>query len=50
MSIIDYPSDTEARIFWKNWVNTMGLLPNTQNCVLHMRRECRERFPRHPEG
>ena len=25
----------------------MGLLPDTQNCVLRMRRECRERFPRH---
>ena len=26
---------------------TMGLLPETQNCGLRMRRECRERFPRH---
>ena len=26
---------------------TMGLLPDTQNCGLRMRRECRERFPRH---
>ena len=25
----------------------MGLLPNTQNCGLRMRLECRERFPRH---
>ena len=25
----------------------MGLLPDTQNCVLCMRWECRERFPRH---
>ena len=25
----------------------MDLLPDTQNCELHMRRECRERFPRH---
>ena len=24
----------------------MGLLPDTCNCVLRMRRECRERFPR----
>ena len=24
----------------------MGLLPDTQNCRLRMRRECRERFPR----
>ena len=26
---------------------TMGLLPDTKNCWLRMRRECRERFPRH---
>ena len=25
----------------------MGLLPDTWNCVLRMRLECRERFPRH---
>ena len=25
----------------------MGLLPDTQTCGLRMRRECRERFPRH---
>ena len=25
----------------------MGLLPDKQNCRLRMRRECRERFPRH---
>ena len=25
----------------------MGLLPDTQNCGLRMRRVCRERFPRH---
>ena len=25
----------------------MGLLPDTQNCELRMRRECRERFPRY---
>ena len=25
----------------------MGFSPDTQNCGLHMRRECRERFPRH---
>ena len=28
-------------------VNWMGLLPDTLNCGLRMRRECRERFPRH---
>ena len=27
--------------------DTMGLLPDTQNCGLRRRRECRERFPRH---
>ena len=26
---------------------SMGLLPDTQNYVLRMRRKCRERFPRH---
>ena len=26
---------------------SMGLLPDTQNCRLCMRRECRERFPHH---
>ena len=25
----------------------MGLLPDKQHCGLRMRRECRERFPRH---
>ena len=25
----------------------MGLLPDTQNCGLRMRRECREHFPHH---
>ena len=28
-------------------VQTMGLLPDTQNCGLRMRWECREWFPRH---
>ena len=27
--------------------NVMGLLPVMQKCGLRMRRECRERFPRH---
>ena len=31
--------------FW--WLFSMGLLPDTLNCGLRMRRECRERFPRH---
>ena len=30
------------------WVlGHMGLLPDTYNCVLRLRRECRECFPRH---
>ena len=29
------------------FTTVMGLLPNTQNCGLCMRRECRERFPHH---
>ena len=28
-------------------LRTMGLLPDTRNCGLRMRRECRERFPHH---
>ena len=27
--------------------HAMGLLPDTKNCGLRIRRECRERFPRH---
>ena len=27
--------------------NGMDLLPDTKKCVLRMRWECRERFPRH---
>ena len=26
---------------------SMDLLPDAENCGLRMRRECRERFPRH---
>ena len=29
------------------FAQTMGLLPDTQNCELRMRRECQEHFPRH---
>ena len=29
-------------------VIAMGLLPDTENCRLRMRRECRERFPPPP--
>ena len=31
-----------------NTLYPIGLLPDTNNCGLRMRRECRERFPRHP--
>ena len=31
----------------RQWVDYMDILPDTQNCRLHIRRECRERFPRH---
>ena len=34
-----------ASMCWPH--DVMGLLPHTQNCGLCMRRECRERFPRH---
>ena len=30
----------------ENWI-AIGLLPDTSNWVLRMRRECQERFPRH---
>ena len=35
------PDSAEPRL------ESLGLLSDTQNCVLRMRRECRERFPRH---
>ena len=28
-------------------IDPIGLLPDTQNCGLRIRRECRERFPHH---
>ena len=31
----------------RRWILPIGLLPDTQNCGLRMRLECRERFPRH---
>ena len=37
----------EIAIFRDNKVNPMGLLPDTLNWGLCMRRECRERFPLH---
>ena len=40
---------TIAPTCYKKWceVFSMGHLPGTQNCGLHMCRECRESFPRH---
>ena len=44
-------SSTNCRIFGSGFImlseQFMGLLPDTQNCGLQMRRECRERFPHH---
>ena len=40
--------DAETGVFRDNKTNTMGLLPDTQNCGLRMHRECRERFPYPP--
>ena len=34
-------------LLFTNSDGSMGLLPNTLKCGLHMRRECRERFPWH---
>ena len=30
-----------------SWLTPIGLLPDTKNCGLRMRRECRQRFPCH---
>ena len=35
-----------ASTCWNNKGRSMGLLPDTWNCGLRMRRECRGRFPR----
>ena len=43
-------STTSSARRWASWqltVFTMGLLPDTWNCGLCMRLECRERFPRY---
>ena len=42
----DYLSACQATP--KNIPKCMGLLSDTYNCGLRMRRECRERLPRHP--
>ena len=38
-----------SKLFYgSHWLHyVMGLLPDTQNCGLRIRQECRERFPRH---
>ena len=40
-----------GRLLWQSgadiWIHCMGLLPDTKNCRLRMRRECRKRFPHH---
>ena len=36
-----------SNALWDLWDRSIGLLPHTYNCGLRMRRECRERFPRH---
>ena len=41
------PERNPQVIVWFPSQNVMGFLPDTQNCGLRMRRECRERFPCH---
>ena len=36
-----------AQVHWFRRMLSVGLLPDTQNCGLCIRRECRERFLRH---
>ena len=40
-------SQSQWRLSWLLWSYGMDLLRDMQNCGLRMRRECRERFPRH---
>ena len=57
-NVIPVPFACEIRYSWQFILRTqitqgasftawMCLLPDTRNCGLRMRRECRERFPRH---
>ena len=39
--------DLRSHRMYSLFGDAMGLLPDTQNCGLRMRRECRERFPLH---
>ena len=42
------PSDADmCQLHRPSLIQIMVLLPDTQNCGLRLRRECRERFPRH---
>ena len=47
LDICDFDLWPLTLIFAWESLLSMGLLPDTQNCGLRMRRECRERFPRH---
>ena len=38
----------QNNMYTSTYDSIMGLLPDTQNCRLRMRRECRERFPPPP--
>ena len=49
LSCLNFNSDLYTTSEVRTWTrNYMGLLPDTQNCRLRMRRECRERFPPPP--
>ena len=45
--VIMLPTLSSPVIFTGGDVSSMGLLPDTQNRGLRMRRECREHFPHH---
>ena len=49
MSLNRFSDISKSTYIWIQMVlrNIMSLLPDTQNCGLRMRRECRERFSRH---
>ena len=48
IGLFDFPSFTFSGLFLRNIYRViMSLLPDTQNSWLCMRRDCRERFPRH---
>ena len=46
-SVTPLPITDDWRILLTVYI-VMGLLPDTENCRLRMRRECRERFPPPP--